>query len=58
MAKKLRSPMTPFEGNPSHRTPSTAGTSEMKPDSKLKQSTAIRSPQTPFKIDPNAGRKK
>lgn len=52
---KVRSPMKPYEGNPGHRMPSTAGTSEMKPMERQKK-TPIRSPQTPFKINPNDGR--
>lgn len=53
----LRSPMKGFEANPNHRTPSTAGTSEMMPDPRLKQTTKIQSPETPFKIKPGGGKK-
>lgn len=55
----IRSPMTPFEQQKSHRMPSTSGTSEMKPDARLKQSAKIQSPQLPFKVKPmNGGSKK
>lgn len=54
----LRSPMSGFEAQPNHRMPSTEGTTEMMPSISKKQAANVQSPQTPFKINPNAGRKK
>lgn len=42
----VRSPMHGFEANPSHRTPSTAGTSEMIPGSAPK-AAPVSSPTKP-----------
>lgn len=53
----VRSPMTGFQQQESHRVPSTAGTTEMVGDMRVNKPAPIQSPQTPFGIRPNEGRK-
>jgi len=51
----VRSPMSGYEANESHRMPSTAGTTEMTDRKPSEQGAKVQTPQMPFKIKPMNG---